>query len=296
MARTADWPWWHQYTGPDDYRVRELLRAILDLHGYYGDRETWLWRGQANSGQLLSPGVHTRIDRAGRTLDDDEVVRVTEELLQHARAARLDVHEGTALPDLALLARLQHHGAATPLLDISLDPLVALYMAVVSPSSADDSQDGVVFAIRKPQPHERTKIEPFDTRLFREVYRGLPTTRMALYSAPDVSDRLRIQRGHFLVSRVAHAHIKATIAASLENVGPTKTWLANRLASRGRSGRMVPATTDVAVFRVTAKFKAQLRSWLEERTGLTSDFVYPTVWHQPHSEMFARSHGRRSPL
>lgn len=39
----------------------------------------------------------------------------------------------TRLPDLALLALLQHHRAATPLMDVTLDPIVGLYMSVVGP-------------------------------------------------------------------------------------------------------------------------------------------------------------------
>ena len=288
---TAEWPWWHVYRGPDDYRIRELLRAVLDLHGYFGDRETWLWRGQASSAHLLSPGVHTRIVKSGLSLDDTAVERTTRSLLDSTRSARLDVHEGAALPDFALLAQLQHHGAATPLLDVSLDPLVALYMAVVSPNPQDDERDGVLFAIRKPGAEAETKIQPFDTRTFEDVYGDLPADRPVLYTAPDVSDRLRIQRGHFLVSRVSTLNPKVTIHSSIDSCRVPETWIARRMAARGVRG-VIRATSDLAVFRVTAKFKSKLRAWLEERTGLTADFVYPTVWHQPHHETFAKSHGR----
>ena len=69
------------------------------------------------------------------------------------------------------------------------------------------------------------------------------------------------------------------------------TWISKRMNNRGVRG-FSPATSDVAAFRITAGFKHQLRKWLEDRTGLTADFVYPTVWHQPHQETFAKSHGR----
>ena len=41
-------------------------------------------------------------------------------------------------------------------------------------------------------------------------------------------------------------------------------------------------------------FKKRIQSWLEERSGLTRDFVYPTPWHQPHMDGFAVSHGRKA--
>jgi len=143
----------------------------------------------------LEPGMHTRVRRHGN-LDDADVEAFTAGLIRAARSAALDLQDGTRLPDLALLALLQHHGAATPLLDVTLDPIVGLYMAVVSPSAADDDADGVLFAIRRPD----ATVAAFDTRPFADVYQA-HASGVASYSAPDVSERLRIQRGHFLQPR-----------------------------------------------------------------------------------------------
>jgi hypothetical protein len=283
----AEWAWWHRSTGPDDYRVRELLRAVWDLHAMYGVDEPWLWRGQANAGFNLEPAMHTRVRRNG-DLADGDVTRFTKEMIGAARTARLDRHEEMVLPDLALLALLQHHRAATPLLDVTLDPIVGLYMAVVSPERADEKADRVLFAIRKPA---RT-ISDFDSRRFTEVYDSLDG-EVALYSAPDVSERLRIQRGHFLVGPVSEADSRVTIPLSLDDASPQEnSWIWKRMKKRGETGAVPGASTDVAVFRVTAKFKGDLRRWLEERSGLTPDFIYPTPWHQPHLERFAAAHGR----
>lgn len=295
MPRVAPWPWWQQPTGTDAYRIRELLRAILDLHAYYGDSATWLWRGQANAAHPLKPAIHTRIEINGDTVDDREVVQRTTEILNSARSAHLDDHEGISLPDLPLLALLQHHGAATPLLDVSLDPLVALYMAVVSPSQADDHEPGVLFAIRKPEdPLPADLVRPFDTRSFEQVYTGLPDTSVVFYTAPDVSERLRIQRGYFLLAKVRSGDPRVSVPLSHDTGPPGTTWLHERMARRGRSGKLHVPLCDIGTFRIPPQFKPSLREWLETRTGLTADFVYPTAWHQPYLEAFARSHGRLS--
>ena len=290
-ACMSRWPWWHQSTGPDEYRVRELLRAVWDLHAMYGVDRPWLWRGQANDSYMLEPGIHTRV-RHHATLDDDQVEQFTGTLLKAARDAEIDNHEGTRLPDLALLALLQHHGAATPLLDVTLDPIVGLYMAVVSPNDADDDADGVLFAIRRPT----ESIDDFDSRSFSAVYQPRRARgTAALYSAPDVSERLRIQRGHFLLGPVSTRDPRVTIPLTLDGSSRIRdTWMTKRMRSRGSRGPVAPAASDVAMFRVTAKFKHRVRDWLEERSGLTRDFVYPTAWHQPHLERFAASHGRRA--
>ena len=297
MARTAEWPWYQAYTGPDDYRMRELLRAVLDLHGYFGDQDEWVWRGQASAKYCLSPAVHTRITTARLALDDAAVVNTTNRLLCEARTARIDTHEGVALPDLALLSVLQHHGAATPLLDVSLDPLVALYMAVVSPTAEHSRHDGVLFALKRPRDESPDlAIRPFDNRSFESVYDSLPRDKAVFYTAPDVSERLRIQRGHFLLARHSTESRRVTIPLTVETCRVSDTWLAKRMDQRGKSGKPVPATTDIATFRVPWKFKPRLQQWLEERTGLTSGFVYPTPWHQPHLEMWAKSQSRVSRL
>ncbi len=257
----------------------------------YGDDAPWLWRGQANAGHLIEPALHTRMKRAEHALDRGYgVSNYAGGLIQAARKANLDRHEGTVLPDLALLALLQHHGAATPLLDVSLDPMVALYMAVVSPNSSDEQEDGALFAIKRPT----RAIGAFDSREFLDIYDHLPSKVPVLYSAPDVSERLRIQRGHFLLGTVYDADPRVTIPLTIDPESPLKeSWIWKRMSARGSSGKVPKATTDVAVFRIASEFKRDLRSWLEARSGLTHEFVYPTVWHQPHLVQFAVSHGRR---
>lgn len=292
---TLKWPWWGTLAGPSDYQAREILRAILDLHGYYGSGETWLWRGQVSKDFSLSPAIHSRLKGSTYDISDTNVVTASEQLLAKTRSARLDIHEDVALPDLALLARLQHHGAATPLLDVSYDPLVALYMAVVSATPKHQEHDGVLFAIK--EPGEKHRLQNFDSRSFGDIYDRLPKDQYSLYTAPDVSDRLRIQRGHFLLSRCSEGDERTTIKTSLDAAARQEdTWLNKRLQKRGVQGKIPQATSDLAVFRIPAKLKHGLAEWLQGRTGLTKDFVYPTVWHQPHYDTFASSHGRRSPM
>jgi hypothetical protein len=283
----AQWDWWHQNAGGFEYRLRELLRAVWDLHAMYGADAPWLWRGQPVSSYGIEPAIHTRIRHQSK-LDDVSVVKYTDALLNAARSSELHVHEGMKLPDMALLALLQHHGAATPLLDVSLDPIVGLYMATVSPRLEDDSEDGTLFAIRRPN----LTVSDYDSRSFDDVYASVKGS-VAFYSAPDVSERLRIQRGHFLLGSVSLSDPRVSIALKVDPAAPKKSsWIWNRMDKRGQKGPPPPASTDVAVFRVPQKFKARLRSWLEERSGLTRDFVYPTSWHQPHLDRFAASHGR----
>lgn len=282
------WPWRSPGPGPDAYRIRELLRAIWDLHAMYGADSPWLWRGQANGTFALEPAIHTRIQRHA-ALDDSTVETFTASLIKAARQAAFDQSEGIKLPDMALLALLQHHGAATPLLDVSLDPVVALYMAIVSPDPTDDEKPGALFAIRRPD----LNVADFDSRPFKVIYGSLGD-EIAFYSAPDVSQRLRLQRGHFLLGQVSTSNARVTIPLSIDPGSPGNNWIGKRMAARGTKAPPPPTTSDVGIFRIAPTFKPFVRAWLEDRTGLTQDFVFPTAWHQPYLERFAVSHGRRA--
>lgn len=284
---TPRWPWWHRADGPDEFRIRELLRAIWDLHATYG-LSSWLWRGQPNFEHDITPAVHTRVGPAG--LDDDAVKGCTRDLIDAAKRASLDLHEGVKLPDLALLAMLQHHGAATPLLDVTFDPLVGLYMAVVSSVPEDEERDGVLFAVRRPS----VTWPAYSSDKFEAVYDSLAAESVTMYSAPDVSERLRVQRGHFLIGRVAE-RFRTSIPLGIENpaIGLSSCWIWRFMAHRGEHGIIAPVPEiDVAVFRVFRRFKRPLRVWLEERSGLTPAFVLPTAWHRPHLDGFCASHSR----
>ena len=232
--------------------------------------------------------MHTRLRINGKTLDDTNVSDSTRDFLAAVRKTGLDVHEGMSLPDMALLAMLQHHGAATPLLDVSLDPVVGLYMAVVSQRPADADNAGALFAIRRP----KVELSAFDSRDFPSIWSNLASDEVVLYSAPDVSERLRIQRGHFLLGRVSSADRRVTIPLTLDDRAWAKRWITKRMNARGKKGPPAPATSDIAIFRIGASYKEEIRTWLEARSGLTRDFVFPTSWHQPHMDRFAIAHGR----
>lgn len=324
---------WGYNTGRPPQQIRMLLRAILDLHGSFHANEkeeekkkeeeekkltaedyelagtTWLWRGQANISHAITPGIHSRLAPG---FNDDSIVEATCELLKQAKTAGVNKHEGLELSGFALLAMLQHHGAATPLLDVSLDPLVALYMAVVGTSPTDDSEHGVLFAIKKPpkkppsgseaeaEGWKTTRIEPFDTRDFKTIYKSLHKEQTIMYTAPDVSERLRIQRGHFLLGKVIPEYNPdkhwCSIPLEYQTERLRKTDLYRWMKKRGKPGQPTEIEPDIAAFSVHQSLKPLIREWLEERTGLTSDYVYPNAWHRPHLGDWAVSHGRSTQL
>lgn len=131
--------------------------SVSDLDGYLKQVSSlphtdsrFVYRGQRNSDWRLHSAAHRRIistygpgydlrsdDFADTFLDYHQTL-----LLASARNHGFDEHAGLRLADLPLLAKLQHFGAATGLLDFTSSPLVALWFAC-----EDNRFDGSVFVV-----------------------------------------------------------------------------------------------------------------------------------------------------
>jgi hypothetical protein len=233
--------------------------------------------------------MHTRVLRLPSARHtEDEVRAATADVLDAARNARLDEFDGATLPDVALLSHLQHHGAATPLLDVTVDPLVALWMAahasVASPEGADGST-GYLFGLRKPA----NQIAIMDARPYSAISSAMSANEMYWYHSPDVSERLRIQRGSFVIG---HLDTSTTSSRTIPlREGSSPDWLAERMKRMGMKNA-VKSQSDVFAIRIRGACKSYLRRLLAERCGLDMRAIYPTPWHRPFVEDFATSYAR----
>ena len=246
--------------------------------------------------------MHSRVRASpGLALDERNVRWATSRLLETARRNGLDRIEELNLPDLALLAHLQHHGAATPLLDVTVDPLVGLWMVAHASGddpTSDDGDDGALFAIRRPG--LGATIATLDSRPYwnadgADIAKYIRGGGVYWYAAPDISERLRIQRGSFLIGPFASDDV-VTLPLEWDARRQDSGWLRRRIASIGRPGQPPRATTEVVKFIVPGVLKNDLRAWLDQRAGLTQGTIYPTPWHRPFLEEFCRGYGRNRPI
>ena len=129
-----------------------LARYMRLIRETVPDTGTHVFRGQSNAKWPLRSGASRRL-----TADDieevnpyflDEYLEYHRDLLDRARrVAPYGQRDRTDRP-LQLLARLQHFGAATGLLDFSYSPLVALWFACEDPS-----REGKVFFVSHEPPN-----------------------------------------------------------------------------------------------------------------------------------------------
>lgn len=161
--------------------------------------------------------------------------------------------------------------------------------------AALDDRPALLLAIRRPAPADW--IEPLDSRPF---WTGEPSDvvtaigdRVKWFRPPDVSERLRIQRGSFLLGRFADPAASTTLP--LVHISE-KPWLSKRMEGLGKPGQPVKADSDVVAFRIRAALKPLLRDWLSDRAGLSQQVIYPTPWHRPYLDQVYQAYGRARPV
>lgn len=110
-----------------DSKLTEYIGKLLEKIGDQ-DGEFW-YRGQRYDGWRLQSGATQRI--AGKRSKPEELISYHKDLLEEARwiGGKSLGRNGRKLGDLELLARLQHYGAATCLLDMTSNFNIALWFA-----------------------------------------------------------------------------------------------------------------------------------------------------------------------
>lgn len=265
------------------------------LHSAFNE-QIWMWRGQADGRFGISPGVHTRVTQSTFPHSEETAVRATTNLLHAARSLGLDQRENHTLPDLALLANLQHFGAATPLLDVSTDPLIALWMIAFADATSPgrlDKSTGSLFGISRP-PQERW-IDPLDARPYETIASTLDD-KVWWYRAPDVTERLRIQRGSFLVGNLSTMNDWSDSTLPFELALEEANFVSNRIKNRGKRGNGHLGSVEAFRIVIPRASKPYLRRLLEDRSGLSIEAIYPTPWHQPFIGQFSSTYGRTRKL
>ena len=127
------------------------------------------WAAQFNDGEYLFRGASRdsyKIEAsAGRRLSDAEksdpmnLCRINQELIDNAHLLGHYQRTGQRLPDLDLLAELQHFGAATCLIDFSRNAQVALWFSCQQSSDPTaEQQNGKVFAVRSDDSVRFTRV------------------------------------------------------------------------------------------------------------------------------------------
>lgn len=157
-----------------------------------------MWRGQADISWPVHSSAYRRLALTSSSPTEADLRWYEKGLLERATHRGFREIAGKSLSDFGLLARLQHHGAATRLVDATKSALVGLYFAVANhPNKA-----GLLLGLHtnflgghEGEPEQR----PYD-----EIFIDLEALKHPqTWEPPVVSPRIAAQRSQFLYSVVS---------------------------------------------------------------------------------------------
>ena len=140
-------------------KIINTFAEFIEWTQEVGGRDV-LYRGLASdaSDYKLSASLHRRMAGSEeKPIQQSQFARAAQELVNQAKMEGHDREIGEQATDLEILARLQHYGAATCLIDFTKNPLVALWFAC---QPLDNNENGKIVAIDTADADKYDEIGP----------------------------------------------------------------------------------------------------------------------------------------
>ncbi len=266
---------------------------VIARIGAHGSNHRFAWRGLPNINFEVRSSLHRAIadisdDVSERTIRDKE-----DEIIKEARKWGLGISGGHYVDDLQLLADLQHFGVPTRLIDITSNPMTALWFATEkvarSPGDARNAS-GILVAMNLPWYREdedgdfprtvfNTATTPpvtwddFDGGLSSNRNRALKLKSPFIVSSSMPNPRLRAQEGYFISSRLPEDSSGPLGDLSLSwEVGDEEDL---RLLLTEDKERGFPKKLPFIAVRIPSKTKDQIRNYLKLTYSRTARRLFP---------------------
>jgi hypothetical protein len=236
---------------------RDIERILSDILLAKADRAL-VWRGQANADFGLSSSLFRKALTIHSTheLSEKRLFDLEYSIINYSRRMGL----GKGMTNVQLLHALQHYELPTRLIDVSRDPLSALWFA----SNALARKDGRLFLFAVPQ----SAVRSDDANLQMVPWAGIKlsnwTNKVLLLNAPPSNPRMAAQDGAFLVGGLA------------------RNYAGQQRLTKDKTGNWcyVPAEQIHEISEVFIKFPLQITPQQIRRWNVNE--TYGVTWRIPH--------------
>ncbi len=247
------------------------------------------WRGVSDASWSLHSSLYRHFLAHGLKPTEDKLVKFEQALLQKARKSwRFDHHSA-----LESLAHIQHYGGPTRLLDVTFNPLVALWFATETKFDRSGKRlpdvDGRIFAFDTTSRQIELDLVWGSRGLpWRSPPTGWRHDLPHVWRPPSYNERIPAQNSAFLLGGVPsyttggnRQYRKAPGPASTmglwrirEVLDATSVNLRMNSLDRSLRANATPAYT----LRITAEAKEVIRRRLEDNYGFSVSTIYPDLF------------------
>jgi len=287
MPRDVGWEWDTTGWWVKPRNAREVMTMVGSI-GVYSTGQQFAWRGMASADYPLISSLHRHVGGG-----ESEVRSAELEMIAEARQWGLGTHPTGKVDDLQLLSDLQHYGVATRLIDVTSNPMTALWFACQQPRDSAVAKSGLLIAINVTGWPRLSTVGDADG-----VYQGQSGTRQgarldsALYSphpfvveSASQNDRLRAQEGFFISGRIPVPNeTPLPSGGALKRVTPFKsiliehapgipTELRERLIEPRGTG--APRALPCVAMIIPAGVKSRLLKYLEGSYNRSARVLFP---------------------
>jgi hypothetical protein len=274
-------------------RMQDTLK---DLYKKWVVRNrTIAWRGLVSADWALHSSLYRRVFWTQGTPPDEEALEAEEEKLL-ANVHQWGLHNGSRgrLSILAQLATLQHFGAPTRLIDVSMNAYIGLWFAVQETWENGEEvygdSDGRLFAIDISkrlinENDDEREWEDETRRPWRKLTEMEWSGKTRAWRPPPFEARIAAQHGAFLFGGVPRTGLRVVWPKSTAANAPLwKTEEVRRCISIPlRFHKADPAAGGVSqtggepayTFRIKSEAKPEIRARLAELFGYRHRTIYP---------------------
>lgn len=253
--------------------TRDVM-AMIGAVGTHSTGQRFAWRGLSSADYTVLSSLHRDL---GVSSNEASVRKAEDETISRAHEWGLGVAKLGLVDDFQLLADLQHYGVPTRLIDVTSDPITALWFACQRPSAEDVILDGLIVAINTTSYGHTLALTPADG-----TYATLGATHSSSRSkalsqpqpftvrAAEANPRLASQAGFFISGAVPDKPTDVFPSIAVD-FSPHPGDL-NLLATRGR-GR--PKELPFVAILIPNSIKGKLLASLDGTYNKSARTLFP---------------------